>query len=68
MPISDIEALKYWQSLSDDIRALLLSNVFCGNCGNTKVINYALVKRDKFFVIEGECESCGRDVARVIND
>ena len=68
MSISDIEALKYWQSLPDDIRALLLVNVFCRNCGTTKVVNYALVKRGELVVVEGECASCGHGVARVIND
>lgn len=62
------EALKLWQTLPADIRQLLLSSVFCGQCGKSvTMVDYHAELRG-VVVLQGFCGTCGHKVARVIDD
>lgn len=66
--VGDMAALKKWGRINKQDQKLLLSNVFCGNCGVTTIVNYS-ANDDKFgIVLCGECKQCGTKVARVIEN
>ncbi len=57
-------------SLPKDKREMLLSNVWCGHCGDvTTIVDYD-VKTDSnplfLCYLEGKCKKCGKNVCRVI--
>ncbi|MEI8012017.1 MAG: hypothetical protein WCI27_05995 [Candidatus Omnitrophota bacterium] len=62
------EALKLWQTVPADIRQMLLSNVFCGQCrGSVTMVDYH-AELHGVVVLQGFCGTCGHKVARVIDD
>lgn len=66
--VSDIKAAKKWAEISPATQQLLINNVFCGECGVTTIVDYAL-HNDRFgVVLKGICKKCGRDVARLVED
>ena len=68
--ISDIAALRKWNSIQEDIRKKLLQNVYCGSCGVTTIApGYTITyKKGLGIQLNGTCVKCGRDVCRVIED
>jgi hypothetical protein len=65
---TSINALRRWNTLTEDIRQRILANVFCVNCANTTVVDYNIVEDGANLVIEGKCKICGADVARFVED
>lgn len=68
--ISDITAIKKWNSIPEDIRKKLLQNVFCGSCGVTTIApGYTITqKKGLGILLNGACSKCGHGVCRVIED
>lgn len=66
--ISDFTALQKWNKISRDFRELLLTNVFCGNCGVTSFQpEYSIQDLTSGDIrIMGKCIKCGKDVSRVV--
>lgn len=62
------ETLKLWMSLPVDTRRLLLSNVWCVECRKAVTIVDYHAELKGVVVLEGFCGTCGRKVARVIDD
>lgn len=62
------EALKLWMRLPADTRRLLLSNVWCVECRKSVTIVDYHAELKGVVVLEGFCGTCGRKVARVIDD
>ena len=62
------EALELWQSLPADIRRMLLSNVWCGECRKAVTIVDYHAELKGAVVLQGFCGTCGHKVARVIDD
>ena len=64
--ITEIEALREWKKIPEHIRKLLLANAFCHDCGTTEFApGYTLRMRHDCVLIEGNCEKCGAEVARL---
>jgi hypothetical protein len=68
MMVTDINALRRWNTLAGDIRQRILANVFCPNCVNTTIVDYDIVEDGANLVIEGKCKTCGSHVARFVED
>ncbi len=62
-------ARERWQSIPADLRQRLLSNVWCGQCGNeTAITHFSGTISDGNLLLEGACAECRGEVARVIED
>ena len=68
--ISDIAALRKWNSIPEDIRKKLLQNVYCGSCGVTIIApGYTITYKNGLgILLNGKCVKCGHDVCRTIED
>ena len=61
------QAKARWDSISDKGKTLLLNNVWCISCGTARtIVRYRGRMERGDLVLEGECGTCGRDVARVV--
>ncbi|MCF8012330.1 MAG: hypothetical protein K9L17_13570 [Clostridiales bacterium] len=68
MSVTDFKAAKKWSKIPKDIQKRIVNNVFCSTCGVTTIVNYTLYD-DRFGVLlQGKCEKCGKDVARLVED
>jgi len=62
------QARQLWENVPAHIRPKLLSNVYCGECrGATTIVNYSGSVKQGLLVLEGSCQQCGSEVARVID-
>lgn len=62
------QARQLWQNVLTHIRPKLLSNVYCGECrGETTIVIYSGSVKQGLLVLEGSCQQCGSEVARVID-
>lgn len=68
MPIIDFKAARKWAKLPKDIQELLLNNVFCANCGVTRIVDYDMHDHKFGILLQGKCIKCDSDVARLIED
>lgn len=60
-------ARQRWDSIPEDIRRQLLSNVWCARCsGETAMTRFGGVLKRGHLVLSGKCTACHSDVARVI--
>ncbi len=60
-------AAKLWDKLPKDEQALLLANVYCGNCkGEVTIVSFAGTVSKRDLILNGRCKTCGGEVARVI--
>jgi ribosomal protein S27AE len=68
--ISDINAVRKWNSIPDDIRKKLLQNVYCRRCGVTSIAAGYSITEEKGLgiLLNGKCSKCGDIVCRVIED
>jgi hypothetical protein len=68
--ISDITALRKWNSIPEDIRKKLLQNVYCGSCGVTTItLGYTITeKKNLGILLNGKCMKCGHEVCRTIEE
>lgn len=65
--IVDPEARRLWSSIPKEQQALLLDNVFCQKCRQvTTIIEYTGSVERGDLVLDGRCQQCGSEVARVI--
>jgi hypothetical protein len=65
--VISIEAASKWMKIPQGHRDELLSNVWCGKCGDVVTIVDYTIKPDKFgVVLEGKCKNAGHQVARVV--
>lgn len=64
--ITDVAAYAEWMKLPEDVRKMLLANAFCVNCFVTSFAPGYAIRKDKYgLVIEGYCDKCGHEIARV---
>lgn len=68
MSITDINALRKWKKIPKDLQYRLVNNVFCSKCFETTIVDYTLHDDDHGVVLKGKCKTCGKDVARVVED
>jgi hypothetical protein len=58
---------KIWEAIPVNHRTRILNNIWCGNCVKaTTIVNYFGQLKEGNLVLEGECEQCGKTVARLI--
>lgn len=60
-------ALKRWDRLSPQIKAMLLGNVWCRACGTevSIIVESGRIEK-KDLIMSGRCATCGGPVARLI--
>lgn len=58
---------KKWDEVPENIKELLVNNVYCRNCGVTTIVDYEPSLSDGLVVLEVKCKTCGAPVARVID-
>jgi len=62
------EAMKRWGQIEDNIKTLLLSNVYCSKCSDTvKIVKFTPEIMDNDLVLKGKCSVCDNNVARLID-
>lgn len=62
---TDLNAYRVWQSWSEERRQLYLNNAFCPNCRVTSFAEGYNIRQGTYgLVVEGNCEKCGRMIAR----
>jgi len=70
--MSDIftpNARKIWEATPMNHRTRVLNNVWCGTCRKlTTIVHYSGQLKGGDLVLEGECERCGKAVARLIEN
>ncbi len=60
-------ARQRWESIPDDIRQRLLTNVWCMHCRHEVTItNFSGTIKSGNLLLVGKCAECHSDVARVI--
>lgn len=60
-------AAKLWAAIPNDIKKLLLSNVWCGKCRREVTItNFSGAVKAGDLLLVGKCAECHDDVARII--
>ncbi|MGM0854936.1 MAG: hypothetical protein ACQEWI_20410 [Bacillota bacterium] len=52
--------------MPEHIRKKFEGNVFCPACGVTTIVDYSVDSDNHNIVLKGSCKTCGRKVARVI--
>ncbi|WP_310364136.1 RQC-minor-1 family DNA-binding protein [Neobacillus drentensis] len=66
--VISFSANKQWLSIPENIRRKLEQNVWCSSCSNVvKIESYIVKEFSTGIVLEGKCQKCGHDVARVID-
>jgi len=67
LPTFSVPAKKLWERIPKDKQAMLLNNVWCGECrSETTIINYKGKVAAGNLILEGICKRCGEQVARFI--
>ncbi|WP_026690256.1 hypothetical protein [Alteribacter aurantiacus] len=66
MSVTDLNAEKKWREIPKDIREKLISNVFCGSCFETTIVDYVIKDHSDGILLEGKCKTCGKAVARLV--
>ncbi|MGI6036902.1 MAG: hypothetical protein ACOYD6_01610 [Limnochordia bacterium] len=58
-----------WMRLPAQTREQILQNVWCGNCGETRIVDYEVKTVEGWLChLVGKCGQCGRPVSRVIEN
>jgi hypothetical protein len=61
------QALKLWRKIPEWAQEKLLSNVFCSHCvAMTTIVESTGQVVGGDLVLKGQCQTCGGEVARVI--
>lgn len=61
------KAMQKFNQIPDDMKAKLLSNVYCSNCQDVvKIVEFEATVDGNDLVLKGKCENCSGKVARLI--
>ena len=61
------EAMQRWNTIDDDIKQILLENVYCSKCKDTvKIVNFDASVMDDDLILKGKCAVCNNNVVRLI--
>jgi hypothetical protein len=66
MPGDELAARR-WNAIQADSRKKLESNVYCGKCGVTTIVDYEVDSVNHQIILKGHCKKCNGPVARVID-
>lgn len=63
----DVDALQFWNDLSEEHRERIINNVYCENCSDAVTIVDCTIYNDPYGgLLRGKCKNCGNRVARVV--
>ncbi|QOY55699.1 hypothetical protein HUE87_05600 [Candidatus Sulfurimonas marisnigri] len=63
----DKKAMEKFNQIPDDMKAKILSNVYCSSCKDTvKIIDFTATISREDLLLKGKCEKCGTEVARLV--
>ncbi|WDL95325.1 hypothetical protein [Alicyclobacillus sp. ALC3] len=62
--VTHLAALQKWKTIPEHARELLLNNVWCSRCGETRLKDYTVEHAGPNIVLRGRCTACHHDVAR----
>ncbi len=68
MSVTNIAAMRKWRKIPENIRQQLINNVFCSKCLVTTIVDYTLHEEKEGILLQGKCKTCGKDVARLVED
>ncbi len=68
MTVIDFKAAQKWFKIPKNIQKRLLSNVFCGKCGVTTIVEYTIHDDKLGILLKGKCRKCGNEVRRFIEE
>ncbi|SDL25243.1 hypothetical protein [Natronincola ferrireducens] len=68
MSVTDFGVVQKWAQLPENIKKLILANVFCPSCGVTTIKKYTLHDDKSDILLKGKCSKCGKDVARFVEN
>ncbi len=61
------QAARLWAQIPEAFQTKLLANVYCGKCGDAvNIANYTGAVKCGDLVLQGQCATCGGEVARLI--
>lgn len=66
--VVDFEAMKKWKAIPQEFQELVLGNGFCSTCGVTTIVDYTIQSENFGIILKGICETCGKQVARVVEN
>ena len=65
---NEFDTMRKWTAIPSHFRQKILDNVYCGNCGNTSIVDYRIEDHTLGIVLMGKCKKCGGVVARCVED
>lgn len=68
MTVIDFKAAQKWAKIPKNIQKRILSNVFCGKCGVTTIVEYTINDDKLGILLKGKCRKCGNEVRRFIEE
>ena len=67
--IFSLDAKRLWDTIPARHKTQILNNVWCVHCAKTTtIVRYTGRMEGKNLVLEGACERCGGNVARLIEN
>lgn len=63
---TDMEAIREWSKIPKDIQNRIVENVYCSTCGATTIVNYTMHKDSLGILLKGNCKTCNKSVARIV--
>ncbi len=66
MSVIDMQAVKKWKKVPEQMQRQIVDNAFCTTCFVTTIENYTLHDDPQGLVLKGTCKKCGGKVARVV--
>ena len=62
-------AKQKWAALDRKLQERILQNVWCGHCeAGTTIVNFIGEVRNDCLLLRGQCQTCGKDVARYLEN
>ena len=65
----DKKAMQKFNQIPDDMKAKILSNVYCSNCKDTvKIVEFTATTDRDDLLLSGKCAKCSKKIARLIEE
>jgi len=63
----DKKAMQKFNEIPDDVKPKILSNVYCAQCKDiVKIVDFEAKMDGEDLILNGKCEKCSGNVARLI--
>ena len=64
--IVDLKAMQKWNEISKEHQQLIIDNAYCNECFTTTIVDFEIADDKYGVVLEGKCQKCGKDIARLV--